>query len=318
MIKSKLTILFLILVAAALISAGYNLNKKIEDNNAQKAAQEEEEFLKEEQNKPRPDFSPSEDKDITILPANYPVSLSYKTKKEVYDIRKRYVKESLFANQDYEPSEDVFGLIIDNLPWYSLDKCYLENKPSIVTGPSRVARSIVNPSIPVIIDLPFGYPVKDFNEYSICREEDSYLLPVAARYNKSKNEVELTMNSLPHNTTNNAFYQLEGINARDFGYKYVYLDKNKTTLKISFVEDNNMSTEPVEFKDFIHRGSSCGVEGGCNNISPFQQKLGFKVLNPDENKYPAEIYLKLWKNKPNSAEEDADIYEKIIILKKLP
>lgn len=40
---------------------------------------------------------------------NKPVSLSYKTKKYVYDLRKEYVNNSIFRDNNYEPSDAVFG-----------------------------------------------------------------------------------------------------------------------------------------------------------------------------------------------------------------
>lgn len=42
-----------------------------------------------------------------------PIPLSYKSKQEIYNIRKNAVKKSIFNYDYYEPSNEVFGQIED-------------------------------------------------------------------------------------------------------------------------------------------------------------------------------------------------------------
>ena len=119
---------------------------------------------------------------------------------------------------------------------------------------------------------------------------------------------------LPFTTNNNpSFYMFNGVNARDLGYKYAYLDKKKSTYDVDFISSDNLSTGIQEFQNFIHLGSSCGHEGGCNNGSPRQHFLEFKSNETSYNYENRYIQIKLWKNKPKSPEDPADITERIIL-----
>ena len=119
---------------------------------------------------------------------------------------------------------------------------------------------------------------------------------------------------LPFTTNNNpSFYTFNGVNARDLGYKYAYLDKKKSTYDVDFISSDNLSTGIQEFQNFIHLGSSCRHEGGCNNGSPRQHFLEFKSNETSYNYENRYIQIKLWKNKPKSPEDPADITERIIL-----
>ena len=247
---------------------------------------------------------PSADADIAV---NYPISLSYKTKKEVYEIRKKYVAKSIFASDNYEPSDEVFGMIVDNKPWQSLNICKNNQREARVDGPSEEARFIVNPTMLVALEFPFTWGPG--NEADFCQNQINQLLPKKITYSKSKNEISVYYSMLPFEADDVYFYQFNGVNAADLGYRYAYVDLNKSTYKPTFSQDENISNNIALFQNFIHLGSSCGVEGGCNNGSPRQQMLEFHVYGKPEGM----IYLKLWLNRPNSYKDRADIVEKIII-----
>lgn len=100
---------------------------------------------------------------------------------------------------------------------------------------------------------------------------------------------------------------LTGLNARDLGYKYGYISDLKN---IVMSESVNMSNTVYEFRDFIHVGYSCKVEGGCNNISPHQTELDYEF-----NSLPAEMTIKLWKTKPISPKVHADFYYRLVFEK---
>ena len=85
--------------------------------------------------------------------------------------------------------------------------------------------------------------------------------------------------------------------------------------ELNFVNSNNIGNSVVEFQNFLHTGGSCKHSSGCNNGSPFQHMLHFENPHVDSMPYKnnKEIYIKLWKNKPNSKYDTPDIVERIII-----
>lgn len=249
--------------------------------------------------------------EVIEIPVNRPTPLSGKTKAEVYKIRKAYVEKSIFKNLNYEPSEDVFGQITDRKPWIANYICHKNSDDPLPTkGESEEARFINNPTVLLGLEYPFWF--HSVTDYTFCDTDLSTLMPQLITYNGAKKEITVEYQHLPFATNNdNTFYQFNGVNARDLGYKYVYFDKSKSTYDIEFSRPSNISTDVYELYNFIHLGYACGVNGGCNNGSPRQEFLEFK-----NNNYRSEIgkviYLKLWKTRPQSPKQEADITEKII------
>ncbi len=241
----------------------------------------------------------------------------YLTKQQIYDIRKNHVKNSLFASKNYEPDNSVFGSIVDNKPWWGTKRCaelnYTGDYHERIEGPSKVSAQMNNPDALVGLSLPFlpwdqGYN-KDF-----CTGEYGKFLPVSLQYSKKDNLIiagyELTRKFLKFRDNVNGKMtrypiQLSGLNARDFGYNYVYIyDKNNIKM---LSEHNNITEDVNRFTDYIHLGGSCHYKDGCNNISPMQYDKIITVTN-----LPAEINLKLWKKKPANPYMKADMYYRII------
>ncbi|MBQ4123471.1 hypothetical protein IJD44_07135 [bacterium] len=242
------------------------------------------------------------------IPINQPTALSYKSKQEIFDIRKHYVSQSLFSYPNYEPAKEPFGQIENSLPWISTNYCRGKDQHhSNVDGLSEESRFLNNPSILVGIDWP--YSPHDEN----CNAERDIIMPSSARYIKDEKLIEVTYNGLPFKHNDDSPYELNGLNARDFGYQYAMLDPDKSENSLMFVNFNSIASEVVEFRNFIHRGNSCGVEGGCNNGSPHQPMLNFTYKFPDMK---VVMYIKLWRKKPKLYTEEADINQKIIILPK--
>ncbi len=247
--------------------------------------------------------------DYTEIKVNAPILLSYKSKQEIYDLRKNAVANSIFRNPNYEPSNKVFGQIENFKPWVSMNACFIDNK-AVVTEPSEEARFILNPEILVAIEYVYG---------AYCNAGD-YVPNIQAksvRYSKSKNEITVVYDKLINETlSNNTVYSFKGLNARDLGYKYAYIDKSKSTYNLIFADkDTNISTSIAEFQDFLHCGDSCRHEGGCNNGSPRQPMLDFENSHVKNTPYQKnkEIYIKFWKKMPNTLQDKPDISERIII-----
>lgn len=251
---------------------------------------------------------------IINIPINPPTELSYKLKENIYTSRINYVKNSIFNSDNYQPSDEIFGNIVSGKPWIANDICKdWQTKAYKINGPSEESRFINNPTILVAIEYPFSF--SNYNDISWCTDPVSTITPKQITYQKSKNEITVTYEKLPFETENNhSFYMFNGLNARDLGYKYAYIDQSKTTYdKIIFTNTSNISNEIIEFQNFIHLGSSCQVPGGCNNGSPRQSYLEFKQQDTDYSQSNGEIYIKLWHTKPSAPSKKADITEKIII-----
>lgn len=249
-----------------------------------------------------------------------PVSdYDYLSKQQIYDIRKNYVKNSLFAGENYEPDNAVFGAIADNKPWWGTISCnqlnYKGDYHERIEGPSKVSAQMNNPDALVGLSLPF-LPWQDSYNQEFCNGNYSKFLPVSIQYSKKDNLIvakyKITKKFLKFrarvNGKNTRYpIQLSGLNARDFGYNYVYIYDLKN---INMFGSLNAADDVQIFSDYIHLGGSCKYKDGCNNISPMQYDKMFTV-----SALPAEINLKLWKNKPFNMFKKADIYYRIIFEK---
>ena len=249
--------------------------------------------------------------DTDFVNVNMPVPLSGKSKNEIYKIRKSYVISSIFANTKYEPSERVFGQIVSGKPWISANVCAEPNTGLLgISGPSEESRFINNPTMLVAIEYPF---IVRYNN-DICTRSTSQLIPRKIAYTPSRKEITVVYYHLPFTTNNNSsFYTFNGLNAVDFGYKYAYIDNSKSSYVVDFINSSNLSNGVHEFQNFIHLGGSCGHSGGCNNGSPRQGFAEFKSNATKYNYENREIYIKLWKSRPNSPADKPDMVERIIL-----
>lgn len=241
---------------------------------------------------------------------------NYLTKKQIFDIRKNHVKNSLFSKEDYEPDTRVFGAIADSKPWWGTVTCgklnYKGDYHERIEGASKVSAQMNNPDALVGLSLPFLPWDLGYNK-EFCTADYSKFLPISIQYSEENNLIiakyKLTKNFLKFRASvnrRNTRYpiQLSGLNALDFGYGYVYAYDTKN---ISMFDQNNNVTDDLKiFRDYIHPGGSCKYKDGCNNISPMQNDLMFTVTA-----LPAEINLKLWKKKPMNKYVKADMYYRI-------
>ena len=77
--------------------------------------------------------------------------LDYMSKQEIYNQRKYYVQNSIFASKDYEPNERVFGSIQSNKPWWGSIECspvnYSADYHENIEGESKQSLQINNPNV---------------------------------------------------------------------------------------------------------------------------------------------------------------------------
>lgn len=117
----------------------------------------------------------------------------------------------------------------------------------------------------------------------------------------------LSERSSMHGFPQNMKVNIAGMNARDFGYNYVYFDPGYT-YGVSAVAADSAFYNVYLLRDFIHKGGSCGYPGGCNNVSPEQPQISFTV-----DYLPAAIYAKLWKNMPEDTNSQSDFDVRLIL-----
>ncbi|MCL2334944.1 MAG: hypothetical protein FWC57_02650 [Endomicrobia bacterium] len=245
----------------------------------------------------RQKFFPVTPQNITEIPVNTTVNFDHKSRREIYEIRKGFVEQSLFKGQNYEPAEAVLGQIEDGYPWITLGYTFRTFFNGKRDGDSEESRFINNPSALVMFNF-----VRVNIQTKFEAGDNLYLLPESIRYYKDENTVKITYNfqeffdSIPDEDKGESLFQLEGLNARDFGFQWAYVYQSKNV----YFAENTVNYGVRRFKNFIHLGMSTGIPR--NNGSPRQPEFDFKI-----NELPAYIKLKLWRKKPESENDEADI-----------
>ncbi len=247
---------------------------------------------------------------VKEIPVRAPVALSGAPWQTVFDLRKAAVAQSPFAHENYRPLAEVFGRIVSGKPWYALTLCRGQAHAE-TQGVSEETRFINNPTALVAVS-PSVIFINDMS-YDWCLQEDYNTIMQKITYDGVRKEITVTYLNLPLQTQGNVHYELNGLNARDLGYPFVYVDKARSTYELSFPREPNASTDVYEFRNFLHVGSSCKVTGGCNNGSPYQPEVEFDKPKQDAV-VPREIYIKLWRERPLSPQQTPDLVERIIIL----
>lgn len=235
---------------------------------------------------------------ITI---NKMLDFNGKSKQEILNIRKYYVKNSIFNTNNYEPSEQVFGQIVDGKPWLGITSLCFGKGENANKGLSEESRFINNPAILIGVEHTYF----DQKTPEQCGDVD-FLIPAQINYAKDTNTIRVVYNTSSYkggifdlNGKYGFKLVLKGLNAVDLGYKYAFVDRTKN---IRFNQEPNIKQNVYEFRDFIHLGSSCGVEGGCNNGSPYQPETDFNIID-----FPSVMHIKLWKNPPQDKTSNADM-----------
>ena len=109
------------------------------------------------------------------------------SKKEIYDIRKKYVATSIFASKDYQPSEDVFGQIEDGKPWWGLEG-YACHRGDNSYGVSQVSRFINNPAVLISPILAYGFRgTKNIEHF--CNSDYTKFNPFQLIYNSTEKSI---------------------------------------------------------------------------------------------------------------------------------
>jgi len=242
---------------------------------------------------------------VTNIDIHPLVELDFKTKADIYEMRKQSVSHYPdLAPDSYSPSEAVFGSIADGKPWWGiLGLSYYGPGNLSIEGDSEESRFLLNPFLLVGLNDAFAYTVHDTRLPAVALYPKLVMLQwdirrtlAKATYSISgywrKKELYYSRTGYEHG------FQLVAYNARDFGFNYLYIDAEKS----KNILPCQASAQPVLIKQFIHCGTSCGYPGGCNNGSPDQPELLVKLSD-----VPALLYIKLWKKKPFAAGAPQDM-----------
>ncbi len=250
--------------------------------------------------------------EITLEPlANF----NYKSKAEILNLRTNIVnRNSNLLNQQYVPSTEIFGQVVDNKPWWGVwGACIYGPGDKSIDGPSEESRFILNPFL-LIGANPNSCEIFDANRITQVELEKKdfpfFWNPVALTYNPSQswarviydvssfnNGLKKYRNLLKDNYEVRKF-GLIAYNARDLGFNYLHVSTSKS---VNVVNSANPK-QPVGIIQMIHCGGSCGYSGGCNNMSPAIPDLDHLEFSS----LPARCVIYLWKNSPGNLQQKPD------------
>lgn len=241
----------------------------------------------------------SDSSQMINIPINPMMELDFKSKSEIYAIRKRYVMEhSNLLNSSYTPSNEVFGQIEDGKPWWGIEGIgYKGPGEHSIDGPSEESRFICNPFL--LVGLAESVVI-----VSTRKPREMYPRPVSLEWSTDKKRgravyaLKRFRNGNNHSKEDNQNLSLTVYNAKDLGYKFMFIDLKKSP----HVSLQNGTPKIIEIPQFIHTGGSCGYKGGCNNMSPSCPDLEIKVMN-----LPSKLFCKFWRRKPANQYSPADM-----------
>jgi len=237
-----------------------------------------------------------------------PEEFDYKTRTEILELRSQEVRKyAHLIEGDYKPSETLFGQITDGKPWWGLTGQYC-NGPGerSIEGLSEESRFLLNPFLLLGVNEIYAWTVEGpcFPVYprvlSLIWDAPQRTATVVYDMNRYFKELD----RLPVRYYKPAFYPVN-YNARDFGLNYFVLSRAGTS-RITMVNHDSLFTEPSDMRAFIHTGGSCGFPGGCNNQSPLESHLDFRV-----DGLPAVMEWKLWEERPSDIQQPADFIYRI-------
>ncbi len=253
--------------------------------------------------------------DIRLHP---PIDLDGMTRRQVYEVRSQAVAEHPELVRDYHPSGAVFGSISSGAPWWGIEGQFLDGPGhDSIAGPSEEARFVLNPFLLAGVDI-FEASIwggfrwdRDALAENPAAEAELILTPPPTDLTwwpeQSRGEVVYDVTALVDSVSPFAIpppaLPLEGtnlhtLNARDLGFDYLHLDLDAS----EHITQDHHTPDPTLIRDFLHRGSSCGHEGGCNNGSPYQREIDDIRIE----QLPARLVVKLWHERPDSTAEEAD------------
>ncbi|MBX9690578.1 MAG: hypothetical protein K2X27_27935 [Candidatus Obscuribacterales bacterium] len=252
----------------------------------------------------------------TSIPLNLPVEFNYKTRAEILAMRSREVAKfpSLF-NGKYIPNNSIFGAIEDAKPWWgTAGAAVFDSGDRSMLGPSEESRFVMNPYLLVAANPgalgiwnPGLFTKTQINDPSFpffWQPSSLKIDPLRSlgtvSYNISEFQRKIHATKMLRMPVQINRFSLVAYNARDFGYKFIYFNPDKS---INVLNDNP-TTEAVFIRQFIHCGGTCGCSTTCcNNMSPFIEEIDRLRIT----RLPARAVVYLWKESPSSIKSNPDM-----------
>jgi len=217
--------------------------------------------------------------EIALAP---PISLSGLSLEELLRRRVQAVwRQPLLIGINYRPSEAVFGRLRNRAAWReegqaSMGSVYLVN-PYLL-----VAVEPENVSSPKGLKMPASL-------YWDPRRREA-----RATYRLIES-ISKTDSDEPQSFT----LRLIALNALDMNLNYAAIETGEGWGTVPSMAVK----EPVAIEQYFRYGATCGLPGGCNELSPPQPELsGISLLQK-----PAELRIKLWQNEPEDISVRPDI-----------
>ncbi len=266
-----------------------------------------------------------QDKKYIKIPPELSPDLDYQTREEIISLRQsRVMEQEKLLRGIYQPSQKIFGQIAGKLRWWGMDGYYQHLRSADLPTWSMAGRSlrgeeIYNPFY-LISFKPLTYTVENPNfkwskeavpaiSGSLCpyvpRKSDVLWKPGERKaevvyFMKEFIDVLSSNNCLESELrTQEISVGLDPVNAQDMGFSY---------LSFSHSDSNNVSFSELEediiaLQFYYHRGTSCRIPEGCNNISPLVRDLFGRIKT---KALPARINSHLWVKAPADADAQPD------------
>jgi hypothetical protein len=245
---------------------------------------------------------------------NPPVNLNNKLKTDIFDMRSEMVnKHAQLLQGTYQPNFEIFGMVTSGKPWWGLYGSQLFGPGErAIEGPSKESLYLLNP-FRLVSAEPASGGIWNLRKLKASDYPSLpyYWKPGAVKFDAKNSIAEVTYDVSGYKKELERFkYGLNGpvlvtrfaliaYNARDLGFHYLSVSPQNSTNIANFARND----QPVELRQFIHCGGSCGYPGGCNNMSPFIPELESLNLNG----LPARAYILLWEEKPTSVKQVPDM-----------
>jgi hypothetical protein len=261
------------------------------------------------------------DRSITNEPIDVPINplgdLNLKSKQEIFLWRREILYRSpTLMSGPYEPDSYVFHSLEDHRPWWGVIGAFVWGAGErSIEGPAEESRFILNPLLLVGANpnCALIWKTDKLNQAELADPSFPFCwLPKSLKWYPSQALVQATYDVSEFNQRLKARnsklnadpaqinrFGLIAYNARDFGFKYIYLDVKKSMNVGSDEKDEGA----VEITQLIHCGNSCQYPGGCNNMSPAIPQIDhFRFTD-----LPARSFIRLWYQKPENVLQKPDL-----------
>lgn len=251
--------------------------------------------------------------------------LSLKSKEDILNLRRERVLDNNFLiHGAYQPNDRIYSKIASGLRWWGVDGYYQHLRSTdiakqSITGRSLRGEEIYNPFFLITLK-PLTYSVENaafrwnLNSVPAISGSNCPYVPrktaVLWKPAESKAEVVYFLNEFRKVLNDNNCLEtviktdkisvgLDPVNAQDLGFNYLAF----STSSSKNIDYSKLKEDLIHLQFYYHRGTSCRIPEGCNNISPLVEDLFGRIKTTS---LPARINAHLWKNKPESPSSEPD------------